>query len=51
VHACRLDADDERCRDLAVGVAAGDEGQDLRLARNGTLVSVRDAPTAMSASA
>ena len=33
VDARRLDADDERRGDLAVGVAAGDEGQDLRLAR------------------
>jgi pimeloyl-ACP methyl ester carboxylesterase len=29
VDACRLDADDERGGDLAVGVAAGDEAQDL----------------------
>ena len=33
VDAGRLDADDERRGDLAVGVAAGDERQDLRLAR------------------
>ena len=32
VDAGRLDADDERRGDLAVRVAAGDEGQDLRLA-------------------
>ena len=28
-----LDADDERAGDLAVGVAAGDQGQDVRFAR------------------
>ena len=33
MDAGRLDADDERRRDLAVRVAAGDEGQHLRLAR------------------
>jgi len=33
VDAGRLDADDERRRDLAVRAATCDEGQDLRLAR------------------
>jgi hypothetical protein len=33
VDAGRPDADDELRGDLAVGVAAGEEGQDLRLAR------------------
>ena len=33
VDARRLDADDERLGDLAIGVAAGDEREDLRLAR------------------
>jgi pimeloyl-ACP methyl ester carboxylesterase len=33
MDAGRLGADDERRRDLAVGVATGDEGQDLHLAR------------------
>ena len=33
MHAGRPDADDECRRDLAVGVAAGEEGQDLRLPR------------------
>ena len=33
VDAGRPDADHEGRRDLAVGVAAGDEGEDLRLAR------------------
>ena len=33
VHAGRPEADHQGRRDLAVGVAAGEEGQDLRLAR------------------
>ncbi len=33
MDARRLDADDERLRDLAIGVAAGDEREDLRLTR------------------
>ena len=33
MDARRLDADDERLGDLAIGVAAGDEREDLRLAR------------------